>query len=502
MDQFENLEPVGFIPSLANHAKEKVDSTPYTTFYQRFAHTYPEWASEADAFMKHKLVGYSEERQRIQEKKMDKLPVYPSDDFIKLAEEFTYRMYKSCLEAKLTVSPSVHGSKSPAFPYTQAGFSTKAEAIMSEFHKDLMMSKPTPIWKDSAKGGEALPLEDLETGKLRTFSQVPLFFALYQKFFFEDQNDRMKDNHGKTWGQYGWVKQYGGFDRMFRQFEKFLTRVMGDVSGWDRSIFLKIVYELRKRGLLTANPWIQDDKQLMDLLLYTIQNTVNPVTSFVDGTIWRRKTGNCSGSNNTTTDNTLAHSVVLFYFFIWRYHTVHGVMPEYEQVTDYVVAKLFGDDSAFALDILHFGFNNPEELRDTLVEAYSRFGLTLKDKAVHIDWENPGKVQGIEFLGATGVYSAKFKMYVPQPRISKLAFSLACSNENGLLETEIQKAVTIWDLVCLVDTDFKHIVHKYCVYLYETSRDQHFDGVGDSFIRDLERVIAGDIDWQLIQGFE
>lgn len=502
MDQFEFMEPVGFISSLANHSKEKKDSTPFTDFYRRFVEAHPSLAQEADAFMRHKLVGYSEERQRIQEKKMDKLPVYPNDEVVKLAEEYTYRMYQSCLEARLTMEPSVHGSKSPAFPYTKAGFSTKAEAIISDFHKELMMSKPTPIWKDSAKGGEALPVEDLETGKLRTFSQVPLFFAVYQKFLFEDQNDRMKHNHKKTWGQYGWVKQYGGFNRMFREFEKFLTRVMADVSGWDRSVFLEAVYRLRTRGLFTANDWLRDSVQMRELIQYVVENTVRPITSFVDGSVWRRKTGNCSGSNNTTTDNTLAHSIVLFYFFIWRFHSVHGVMPEYEQIVNFTVAKLFGDDSAFSLDVDHFGFNSQEDLRLALVEAYSRFGLTLKEKAVFIDWLNPGKVTGIEFLGSTGEWSNKHGLYIARPRISKLAYSLACSNENDTLETEIQKAVTIWDLVSLVETPFERVVHNYCCFLYNYARDLHFEGVSRPFIASLERVIARRVDWSLVQGFE
>lgn len=499
MDQFSHLTPVGFIPALKNHRKEKEDSQTFSQYFTMFSAKYPEMEKSLREACAHRMVGYSEERQRAQELKFDALPVEPLDSIADLATEFTYRMYQAALEAQLTIRPQVMGEKAPSFPYTSAGYSTKASAMESEMHRQLMLDKPDPVWKGTPKGGEPLSNEDLADGKIRTFSQVSVYFALYQKFMFEDQNERMKRFHEKTWGKYGWVKQFGGFDRLMKQISQFATRLMGDVSGWDRKIFLRRVYELRRRGLKAGLGEIWSD-QLEAIFNWLEKNTVEPMTSFVDGSIWVRHTGNCSGSNNTTTDNTLAHTIVFFDFLIKNFQSTHGRLPTYEEITDFVSPAIFGDDLASGLDHEHFGFESSEDLTTKMVEGYARWGLTLKPRAVVVDFNSDAPMSGIEFLGSTAVY--KDGRYEPQPRLSKLLFSLMCKSEAGTFESEVAKTVAIHDLLTPVYDDYALIARSYAKFLYDLARDENFLTINSADKSALERVIRGERDLTLSWGYE
>lgn len=499
LDQFVHLTPVGFIPALKNHRKEKEDSTTFSQYFTMFSAKYPEMEESLRKVCAHKMVGYSEERQRQQEKKFDAAPVEPNDSVADLATEFTYRMYQAALEAQLTIRPQVIGNKAPSFPYTAAGYATKADAMESDMHAELMKDKPDPIWKGTPKGGEPLSNEDLAEGKLRTFSQVAVYFALYQKFMFEDQNERMKAFHDNTWGKYGWVKQFGGFDRLMKKIARFATRLMGDVSGWDRKIFLRRVYELRKRGLKTRLGEIWND-QLESIFDWLASNTVEPMTSFVDGSVWIRHTGNCSGSNNTTTDNTLAHTIVFFDFLIKNFLDTHSRLPTYEEIVDFAEPAIFGDDLASGLDHDHFGFSSTEDLTAKMVAGYARWGLTLKPKAVVVDFNSSRPMEGIEFLGSTAVW--KEDRYEPKPRLSKLIFSLMNKSEAGTFEAEVAKTIAIYDLLVPVYPEYAHIAQQYAEFLYNLARDENFSVINKADKSALERVIRGDRNACLSWGYE
>ncbi len=499
MHQFEHLTPVGFIPALKNHRKEKEDSSTYSHYFTMFSAKYPEMEKSLREVCAHRMVGYSEERQRAQEKKFDALPKEPTDSFADLATEFTYRMYQAALEAQLTIRPQVIGEKAPSFPYTTAGYNTKASAMESEMHRQLMMDKPDPVWKGTPKGGEPLSNDDLAEGKLRTFSQVAVYFALYQKFMFEDQNERMKRFHDDTWGKYGWVKQFGGFDRLMKKIARFSTRLMGDVSGWDRKIYLRRVYELRKRGLKTRLGDIWCD-QLENIFSWLAANTIEPMTSFVDGSVWIRHTGNCSGSNNTTTDNTLAHTIVFFDFLIKNFFDTHSRMPTYEEIVEFADPAIFGDDLASGLDHDHFGFTSEEDLTNKMVEGYARWGLTLKPKAVVVDFNSDKPMKGIEFLGSTAVWTGD--RYEPQPRLSKLAFSLMNKSEAGTFQSEVAKTVAIYDLLTPVYDKQAQIARHYAGFLYDLARDENFSTLNNADKLALERVMRGERNLCLSWGYE
>jgi hypothetical protein len=372
-------------------------------------------------------------------------------------------MYKFALEADLTFNIKHVATSAPGHPYAAQGIQTKGEAVLTPLHEQLMRLRPDPIWKSTPKGLEALPIEDLLDGKLRTFAQVGVYFAAFQKHYFEDQNERMKKIHTKTWGKYGYVKQFGGFHRLMKAFEKFATVWMGDISGWDRLIALMRTYKLRTRGLLT-NPKFKKD----EVYDWTVENTVRPVIAMGDGSIWRRNTGNNSGSNNTTTDNTIAHTDICFDFAIRIFHRLYGRLPSYEEALEMMFA-IFGDDFMGGA-MTNLGFSNEREFYEFVRDHYQqRWGLTIKEKAFTVIFKKPGEpFSGMEFLGSTCRYHKG--IYVAYPRLGKLMFSISSvySGEEESADVLSDKIQAIWDLVSFTDlTDIKNALSSYAKFIYE-----------------------------------
>lgn len=498
--RFKHLEPLCYSQSLGTFKKERKDSESESPLFMSFASKYPAQAKVIRDSRKHKEVGFSYERMRIQEDKMDAPNVYPDkevDLFITLAEDFAYTMYRPAFEANLVYDITHVGTTAPGYPYTRCGIQTKKAAVESELHRRLLELRPDPIWKSSPKSTEALPEEDLSEGKLRTFAQVPTYFSTWQKHYFEDQNERMAKMFTRTWGKYGYVKQYGGFNSLMKKLQKYPIVFMGDVSGWDRKVSLDAVYRLRTRGL-KCNPSFHES----EVYDWVVQNTIRPKIAFGDGTIWRRKTGNNSGSSNTTTDNTIAHTIIMFYFVIRRWHKIFGSLPSYEEVLGVADFFLFGDDNAGGISEV-LCFDSQEELYSDLSSAYAAFGLLLKQKAVKVIFKQSGEpFSGIEFLGSTCRF--EHGLYVPYPRLSKLMFSVSCIytgdvEDFGIL---IDRVKAIWDLVSFTQLEeVKESVSCLASFLFSYICQQQ-PTFSPTKLSELDLARQKRIDWTLYLGSE
>lgn len=498
-EMFQHMKPLAHIPSLMSHKGEMEDQTITSPLFLAFKEQHPSAAKLLEDQCEHKEVGFSLERQQIQERKMDVPKLVPEGPIMDLAEEYTYRMYRLAFEAPLSFDLKHVATAAPGHPYPLFGITTKGDAVKSELHKKLVQTKPDPIWKSSPKGGEALPIADLKDGKLRTFLQVPTYFADYQKHYFDGQNQAMKKIFNRTWGKYGYVKQYKGFHRLMKLLEKHDTRYMGDVSGWDRSISLDPTYKLRTRGL-SKNPLFKND----DTYQWVVRNTVTPLVCLSDGTVCRRQTGNNSGSNNTTTDNTVAHTIVMFYFLIFLYYKKHNSFPTYEQLMEYSEELLFGDDSAGSIDREFFGVEDKDQFYEDVSHVYSLFGLKVKKTAFLVQFANSGDpVQGIEFLGSTCHFENN--MYIPYPRLSKLMFSITCQYSSDVETPEVAaaKATAITNLlnICGNYTAEASACAEYCGFLY-SHFTQNMIALPESTYDSLAQCSKGQVDYALHFGYE
>lgn len=422
----------------------------------------------------------------------------PDSQSRSLALEFVYKMYQISLEQPLSILFQLTKNSCPGFPYVHMGFPTKGAALNSNLHLKLLQELPDPVALSSPKGSEALPDEDLAAGKLRTVCITPAYFISLQKFYFESQNVHMKLNHSNTWGKYGYVKQYGGYHRLMKKLEPFHWLFDLDISGWDRKVYLRDTYELRTRGLKSY--YSTDSKMLSEFSTprfgWVIENCQHPIVGMHDGSIWRRRTGNNSGSNNTTTDNTLQHSVICMHFVIDRFLCCYDRYPSYEEATSCCTFLLFGDDNAGGLP-LDFA-TNAEELKTLLISHYAQYGLTVKLTACNILFHKPNTpFSGISFLGSTAQY--KEDRYVPYPRLSKIAYSLTsimhCQDDTA--DLAVDKLVSIWDLISDCDLPaLKDSVSCFADFVYK------LPDISPCKKDQLDFARHKRVNWSLYQGFE
>lgn len=523
--RFKYLLPLGFTPSGGTFKQARSDNKTFDTRFVKFRNIDPESASVIANLVTLSEVGFDPRRQAKQEDKMDVLPVTPrlEDPLFAHALELTYQMYQSILMAPFTGQFSVVDKAAPGYPYTQCGLPTKGDARVSALHEQLKTLLPTPLAQSFPKGDEALPDEDLADGKLRTVCLTPLFFLSWQKYYFEAQNVRMKKFHEDTWGKYGYTKQFGGFNRLFKLLEPFEVLWEADVSGWDRSVFLLWVYELRLRGIFqyygvqytgSALRYLFDPKNdeailsackaFLDLekLRRIVFECVYPVVIMGDGSVWRRPTGNNSGSGNTTSDNTLMHSLIKMHLAVKRYKLVHDELPLLHDVLSVFAALLFGDD--VAAGSLRRYFDVPtDEIGGIIISHYAEHGLLVKPRAFKVLIKQINQpFSGIGFLGSTCKYIQG--IYVPIPRINKLAYSVACSMRRDLGTDSVlaDKLAAIWDLLSYTDHhQLKEAIHKYCIYFLQSLAETNSPSL-NAASEALRFAIKKQINWPLYMGYE
>lgn len=529
--KYNCLAPLGYSKIACNFAKAKPDSFAFHPLFDQFAQSFPDMADYIKSHITHREVGYSADRHKQQEDKMDHFGVSPDpleDAGYNLALDYTYQMYRSCLISPFCPLPSLVPTSAPGFPYTHYGIPDKAAAVKSPLNAALLAALATPVALSCNKASEALPDEDLSEGKLRTVFATPTFFIEMQKYYFECQNVMLKQGHGRTWGKYGYVKQYRGFDALMRKLLPFSWVWDADVSGYDRVIYLLFAYEIRTRGIferlgfnwkdhgpLALFSVFCDTGSALDLQLeqfrkdgfdrvtyaYTVYNSVCPVVAMHNGVIYRRPTGNNSGSNNTTTDNTLQHTIICMDLVIRLYNRAYDRFPTLEETREWYFL-LFGDDKVGGAP--EWAFSSPDDLASFVTDHYkNRHGLVIKRKAFNIVHKLPGQTfSGISFLGATAKHENG--LFVPYPRVGKLAYSLStfmrCDDPSDY-NILVAKISAIYDLISPCDEllELTKCVSQYARFVNNQLALDPSVTVDRS---PLDYALTGKINWDLYMGYE
>jgi hypothetical protein len=305
---------------------------------------------------------------------------------------------------------------------------------------------------------EFLSPEDLERNKIRFVDCVPKEFLFKQKIFFDKQNKKLIKHCNEAWIKYGFVKQFGGFDRLCTSYEKCCVISFSDVSGYDIASVLLAVYMIRLFYLdISAHAKTPEEQEfIQELLKYVVYYTLNPVRLHPNGQIFQFDKSNSSGQNNTAPDNSILHEIITFYIFIVVWRDLFHVNPTYEEIMEHVVVSLYSDDKAVGY-IRPFE-PNPIRLKEIENEVYKKFGMTIKESASKIITHTPGTLFGddeFEFLGSYNKWSEEHDCYFMIPRERKLATSatkvLTCTKKQltpvdhylKLVQLEIQLQNTV-----------------------------------------------------------
>ena len=196
---------------------------------------------------------------------------------------------------------------------------------------------------------------------------------LKEKFLYDNQNAAMVCLNESSWIKYGFVKQYGGFNRLAQSFTQFEITDEGDVKGYDRAIDLHYAVQIRN-FFLECPFWLEDTKQ------YVTHFTLNPLVICPDGVVRERQCGNISGSNNTTSNNCIAHLLIFFRFLVTLYFECLDRYPTYEELMKNHKCAIYSDDNFSGHNLSHLGCSI-DRFREIKKKVYLGCGLTLKEEA-------------------------------------------------------------------------------------------------------------------------
>lgn len=364
---------------------------------------------------------------------------YPTDELQEYVMKIAEIMYGPILTQPVSGPDSVftiNPSSSPSRYWKDYGCKDKSSALK---HPDMLHHfysvDHVPLVDYNGKV-ELLEIDAItKDNKIRGTFNPPLDFILKEKLLYDNQNDAILRAAETHWIKYGFVKQGGGFNRLAKLYERFEILDNDDVIGWDRLIALIGAMLLRNKFLLCP-------KDLFIIMCYVTFFVMHAFVVCPDGVVRWRKSGNISGSNNTTTTNSLAHLLVLIRFICNLYLFALKRYPTFEEIVNNHLYSIYSDDNLGGHNISHLGITIDDFYR-IKVETYKEFGLTLKPSQ-HLLTKVYGRIDPRhEFLGSSFMFVEKYGMYVPYPRVNKLASTLIYSVNKLSLEQTVAKALAI-----------------------------------------------------------
>jgi len=420
-NKYQNLNEVGFLPRYVSLAKDGLNYSSQfdKTFkqYKDFGYNTQRLEYESD----YELVRALEENCWTSINKCDTKPYNMDNDPIyKLALEYADYILETSLEARTSIQDNeIKMDSAAGVVYSMNRIKKKRDALTSHIFADLIQRHDYIPLAGIATKQEFLSNEDLAKGKVRTTFTSPLDLIMKQKLFFQTQNENIKLNSRDEWIKYGMKKQYGGFDRFMREMENYSHVFQSDASGYDRTVFLLDTYYLRWKHL-------EYPDELEELLFWTMFHSIFPFCVCPNGLIFMRQCGNNSGANNTASDNSIAHLIIVLYLFIYAYFNKNSEYPTLSDIDDNVEMGLYSDDKLGAADFKFFGWESIEDFQRDEVEVYGRFNMIVKPSSILVTENRVGEPinEKHEFLGSSATYVPEYGKYVAYPRIGKICSSI------------------------------------------------------------------------------
>lgn len=401
--------------------------------------------------------------------------VYPdnNDKFYLLSLQYTWVSYspafcQGTLSPEACVSMDFNSKSSAGIIGKRSGLPKTAQFIGSSVFNEFKDSIDyLPLKIINFKPEFLSVTADLSRNKIRLVDSEDKTFLYKQKFLYDNQNQYLIDNCVHHEIKYGLNKQYGGFNALITKFECCYLLSLSDVSGYDKTAYLRDVYRMRNRGLQVATDGrFGNGNALVD---YVTHYTVNPVRILWDGRIIQSRVGNSSGQNNTTADNSILHIIISYDLILQCFYHYYDRMPyDYNEFKASFELAIYSDDKILGLKF-------PVEsdwFKDTEISVYKKYGMTLKATASRVLIHTPHEHfldEGLEFLGSTSVWYPSLDSYLPVPRVGKLATSLTrVLNEDPILapREQFDKVNAIFELLVGVEPKLRLAVARFLVFIY------------------------------------
>lgn len=340
---------------------------------------------------------------------------------------------------------------------------------------------------------ELLSTEELSRGKTRGIFGSSFHGIYREKFLYNRQNKAILENHANSWIKYGFVKQYGGFSKFLKTLESKTFRWESDCSGYDRKIYLKQTYEIRNANVI--NP----DGIHTPLIELVTENNVHPKVLLPNGYLVKRKTGNNSGKNNTTVDNSISHFIINIYIFTKRLlelgYTKKDITLSHLFAT--VNLGIYSDDKLGSFNLHDYMFSSPDEFLTFERECYSEFGLEIKPSAQFYSHdESCGRLDPRHsFLGSYASFDEENQMYMPSPRFGKICSSFTQKYTNNDIIVRFARVLNL-TLNCYPKTEIFQAALKYLTFFYDKHKKYAY--LFDELLQEVELDMAVQSSFQRI----
>ncbi len=417
--------------------------------------------------------------------KCDVAPKFPNNvEFrhtMKLAHSY-FKIIRS--EIKLDPEAQFTLGTSGGIPYNKSGLRDKRIILdkdLENFIKYVFDLNYPDIGCYNDKD-ELLSKEELDRGKSRGIFGSSFHGIFREMMVYGEQNKILLSNHEDSWIKYGFVKQYGGFNKLMKSFERFSFRWESDFSGFDRKAFLRFVYELRNENLINRDEYVE-------LVARVTEDNVNPLVLLPNGYVVRRKTGNSSGKLNTTCDNSICHKIVKLYLFVkaLRRNGYHFDEITLSLIFNNVVMAIYSDDSLGSMDLEFFGFESPEEFLQFERETYDEFGLEVKKSAQFYSLDKKlGRLDPKHsFLGSSAGFDEFINCYIPVPRWGKICSSFT-QKYSGRDKVQRFIRYVVLTLNCVPDSDYYDNAMHFLNWYYNHPDNRSLIYIFDEILKELD----------------
>lgn len=312
------------------------------------------------------------------------------------AREFMHLTYdnfmrNSLLSSDEEVLDGFRPESSPGFPIKLL-CTTKGDAIKNPrirnylrgvWERSAIMNAPAAYFTASLKD-ELRPTEKVKLNKTRMFTAGSIELGLVTSKLFRDQRNKLKKSVFLSPSCIGVRQTRLDFHRLYMQWREHHNPGALDAKDWDGSIHALLLCEIA----LMRYGWLRPSLQTLEnwnRLVFVYRNIVNTMVVFPDGHVYVTSGGMPSGCDITSDDNTLVHTFVDYFSFLFN-GGLHLDSP-YSSFVSNISLSLYGDDNTYSYNNCVANFFSPAKI----IEAASVLGITFEDSAA--TWDT------ITFLG-------------------------------------------------------------------------------------------------------
>jgi len=254
---------------------------------------------------------------------------------------------------------------------------------------------------------------------------------LGKKKFSQSFNNDLKQ---VPWSAYGFNWHNKGFHYHLRKFIPYTNITEYDAKFWDKRFPLKEeCYNLRRKFLDLDE---EEESEFWKIALDEIYpNIILPTSEVII-----LPSGQCSGSENTTSDNTIGHMMIIFYEAISGFYDINKIVPSIDDILSNVENIIYSDDVIQACSDEYSFMADPYKKK----AIFEKFGLGI-DPLDPEKFKKFNSIYGATFLGMT--VSSYDQYLVPIYDYSKVLNSTVIRKED---ETPQQQVVRFEALLSLL----------------------------------------------------